>query len=249
MFIRLDSPDGCDTSQSICENHHPLCSPLKKGSTFSNEQGYVITKIAMDEGVRQRAIDRVWELLPPRFGPDRRGTWKGIVQDSCHNKDLGSRRGRLKFRECVRKETWIYDLLAGHPQAVEAVEDLLGAGKVAVPRYFRGLYPVFPSDPTREKVEAGHLDTHPFQVGAVLYLDEVLPGGGGFHVWPGSYLAIALAYHSFHADDPAPDCGSILHRIQQETVPVEVTGPAGTLILWHQRLVHAAGLNRSRRVR
>ena len=105
MFIRLDSPDGCDTSQSICENHHPLCSPLKKGSTFSNEQGYVITKIAMDEGVRQRAIDRVWELLPPRFGPDRPGTWEGIVQDSCHNKDLGSRRGRLKFRECVRKET------------------------------------------------------------------------------------------------------------------------------------------------
>ena len=30
---------------------------------------------------------------------------------------------------------------------------------------------------------------------------------------------------------------------------MEVTGPAGPLILWHQRLVHAAGLNRSHRVR
>ena len=108
---------------------------------------------------------------------------------------------------------------------------------------------MFPSDPTGEKVETGHLDTHPFQVGAVLYLDEVMPGGGGFHVWPGSHLAIALAHPSYHADDPTADCVRIVHRIQQEMGPVEITGPAGALILWHQRLVHAAGLNRSRRVR
>ena len=72
-------------------------------------------------------------------------------QDSCHTKDLGSRRGRLKFRECVRKEPWLYGLLAGHPEARAAVEDLLGPGEVAAPRYFRGLYPVFPCDPSREK--------------------------------------------------------------------------------------------------
>ncbi len=27
-----------------------------------------------------------------------------MVQDSCHTKDFGRRRGRLRFRECVRKE-------------------------------------------------------------------------------------------------------------------------------------------------
>ena len=178
--------------------------------------GYAVTGIRLDPAVRQRAIDRVWELLPPGFQPDRPRTWKGIVQDSCHTKDLGSRRGRLKFRECVRKEPWLYGLLAGHPEARAAVEDLLGPGEVAAPRYFRGLYPVFPCDPSREKVEAGHLDTHPFQVGAVLYLDEVAVGGGGVHVWPGSHLPVALAHHSLHADDPADHCGRVVLECQQQ---------------------------------
>jgi len=78
----------------------------------------------------------------------------------------------LKYRECVRREVWLYDLLAGHPEARAAVGALLGAGEVADPRYFRGLYPVFPIAEGSQKVVAGHLDTHPFQVGAVLYLDR-----------------------------------------------------------------------------
>jgi hypothetical protein len=229
---------------------HPTSSSLAAAERWHFRQhGYVVTRIRLDPVARQRAIDLVWQLVPAGFRPDDPRTWKGVVEDSCHRKDLHSRRGRLKYRECVRKESWLYDLLAGHPEARAAVGELLGAGEVADPRCFRGLYPVFPLASGSQKVVAGHLDTHPFQVGAVLYLDDVAAGGGGFHVWPGSHVPVALAHRSLHEDDPLPECVGVVRDCQDRGRPVELAGPAGTLILWHQRLVHAAGLNQSGRVR
>ena len=32
-------------------------------------------------------------------------------------------------------------------------------------------------------------------------------------------------------------------RVEALTQPVEVTGPPGTVVFWHQRLVHTAGIN------
>jgi hypothetical protein len=172
-----------------------------------------------------------------------------VVQDSCHLKRLESRRGRLKYRECVRGERWLYDLLAGNPEVQAHVERLLGPGRVAPPAWIRGLYPVFPSDRDREKAVEGHVDTHAFQVSAVLYLDRVELGGGGFTVWPGSHLAIAQAYRSRRDEDPRPEFPEVVADLARRIAPVEISGEAGTLILCHQRLLHAAGINRSRRVR
>lgn len=213
------------------------------------EQGYVVTHIGLDATLRTRAIDKVWDLLPATFERNHPATWKGLIQDSCHLKDMEDRRGRVKFRECVRKEKWLYDLMPGHPDARAAAEALLGAGEVSAPRFFRGLYPVFPCDAKGERSEKGHLDTHPFQVGAVLYLDDVGQGGGGFHVWPGSHLPVALAHASLHEDDAGRNCAGVVSKWQRKHDPVECSGPAGTLILWHQRLIHAAGLNRTDKVR
>lgn len=224
-----------------------MLPPVSVTEFFLN--GYTVTRVNLDPSVRRRAIDRVWELLPAGFDRERPRTWRGVVPDSCHLKELGDRRGRLKFRECVRKESWLYDLMAGNHEVHSAVESLLGVGQVAAPKYFRGLYPVFPCVHERGKVEAGHLDTHPFQVGGVLYLDDVELGGGGFHVWPGSHMPVGLAHYSLHADDPHPECEQLVRDYQKTTRPVELTGNAGTLILWHQRLIHAAGLNRGKKVR
>ena len=32
-------------------------------------------------------------------------------------------------------------------------------------------------------------------------------------------------------------------RVETSTQPVEVTGPLGTVVFWHQRLLHTAGIN------
>ena len=45
------------------------------------------------------------------------------------------------------------------------------------------------------------------------------------------------AYHPYQAE--------VLQEVKARTEPVETHGPAGTVVLWHQKTVHIAGHNRS----
>jgi hypothetical protein len=206
--------------------------------------GYCVSRIPLAEEISQRAVEKVWELCPGSFHLNKPRTWRGEFTDSCQTLSIEKRLGRVKFRECLRGERWLYEMTAGNADILACVRELIG--EPVPPEYVRGLYPVFP---THSRVPRGHCDRHKFQVGVVLYLSDVLPGGGGFTVWPGSHHEIARQHLTLGGEDRRPTYEAALTEIEGSIKPVEVTGPAGTVVFWHQRLVHTAGINTRRTVR
>jgi len=206
--------------------------------------GYCISRVAIPDELVAQAVEKVWALCPPSFRANKPRTWQGEFRDCCKTQAIEDRRGRVKFREILRGERWLYDLTAGNPDVLATVAELIG--EPVEPEYVRGLYPVFP---TRPRSPQGHCDRHKFQVGVVLYLSDVLPQGGGFTVWPASHDFMAKHQGTLGGDDRHETFDAALAEVQASTRPVEITGPIGTLILWHQRLVHTAGINTRRTVR
>ena len=98
-----------------------------------------------------------------------------------------------------------------------------------------------------------------FTVGAVAYFDDVVERGGGFTVWPGSHWVAADYYaeHSFespgyHGQLPAIDDDGgwdYSRRFDQQARSRELAGDAGSVVLWHNKMVHTAGVNQSPNVR
>lgn len=97
------------------------------------------------------------------------------------------------------------------------------------------------------------------------YLDDVEPGGGGFTVWPGSHWYASEYYESNHLeslvgnptqpglvlDDDGQWTGDFDQCTDYEDQfdALEVTGKAGTVVIWHQNLMHTGGTNLSPNVR
>ena len=77
----------------------------------------------------------------------------------------------------------------------------------------------------------------------VLYLSDVLPQGGGFTVWPGSHRVIAKHHATLGGEDRLPSFYDALEDVQARIRPVELSGPAGTVVFRHHRIVHTAGIN------
>ena len=207
-------------------------------------QGYCVARVSLPEGVVERAINTVWALCPTSFDRHAPDTWQGEFRDCCKTQSIDERRGRVKFRECLRDQRWLYDLSAGNTEILEAVGDLIG--EPVPPQYVRGLYPVFRT--TRRPPE-GHCDQHKFQVGVVLYLSHVFPHGGGFTVWPASHHEMAKHHGSLGGKDRLRTFNKAVARVEASTRPIEVTGPPGTVVFWHHRLVHTAGINTLPQVR
>lgn len=106
--------------------------------------------------------------------------------------------------------------------------------------------------------EAGHIDGYGpggwsggFMLGATTYLEPVEEQGGGFVYWPKSHHGVHDFFHEF----PDQLDGSFTERDDWEdrkwgmfsdrspTDPVEFTGQAGDLILWHCFLCHTGSTN------
>jgi len=103
-----------------------------------------------------------------------------------------------------------------------------------------------------------------FQVAAAVYLDRVEPRGGGFTVWPGSHWHAGAYYTDNHleslvghpalpglerADGEWTGEFERCERYDEQFDPLEIHGPAGTVVLWHGALQHCGGVNRSRNLR
>ncbi|QLH78198.1 phytanoyl-CoA dioxygenase family protein [Halosimplex rubrum] len=159
-----------------------------------------------------------------------------------------------------------------------AAEALVGEGVLAPPGAGMQVALEFPdgdaADPAHgPKTVDGHLDGYAafdenpevttFQLGAAVYFDDVPPRGGGFTVWPGSHR-VAAEYFGDHALESvggkptnselpatgeAPDEWDYDRRLHDQRDPYEVAGSAGTVVLWHGLLTHAAGINTGERVR
>jgi len=101
-----------------------------------------------------------------------------------------------------------------------------------------------------------------YAVVASVYFDDVEPRGGGFTVWPGTHWTVAEYYREHqlesivgppHSAEPPGVDGEggwdYSTRLSAQHDPLEIWGEAGTVVLWHENLLHAGGVNRSGNVR
>lgn len=216
---------------------------------FFQENGYLVKHDAVPEELTARAIDYSWTHFPDRFDRNRPETWKGLVEDSLCERTVDARKGRVKFRECVRGEPWLYDMIDQNACIRSTVEAMLGSQHISHLPYIRGLYPVVPCGSARIKVPRPHTDGHCFFVGTLTYLAEVEEGGGGFHVWPGSHLLMRQHFKTVAGSGWTDDYHRRLYQMAKFKPAVEIVAPRGSVIFWHHRLAHAAGINRSNAIR
>lgn len=125
----------------------------------------------------------------------------------------------------------------------------------------RGLYCTLPGSPDPgPDYKGSHSDGACYgrwRLQMAAYYDDLPPGGGGFTVWPGSHVPIheeqwrAFLDGERHTDDHLTErraggyTDPAIRRARAETAPVETHGPAGTVVLWHTKILHMAGQNRS----
>jgi hypothetical protein len=206
-------------------------------------EGYLVVPDLFDAETVHRTIETTWLLLPAWFKRDDPRTWTGMTEDDCHAQSLEGRRGRLKYRQSIRDQRWIGDMLFANEMVIAVAESLLGVGTVAQPAWFRGLYPIVPTPTMVGKKPNGHIDRHPFQIGMVGYLNDVKPGCGAFTVWPGSHRRLWPHFRNRGTDWRRRSWETTFASIKKSINSIELTAPAGSVIFWHSRLVHAAGIN------
>jgi hypothetical protein len=85
-----------------------------------------------------------------------------------------------------------------------------------------------------------------FHVGTTIYVEDIEPRGGGFHLWPGTHRQ-AAEYFKTHS--PLSIAGGSSREVFDLPEPVEVTGAAGTVCFWHGQLVHSGSRNCARNIR
>jgi hypothetical protein len=215
--------------------------------------GFCVFDIHVAPELIEQAKALVWDFCPPSFASDDPATWSGVVEDSCQRQSMERRVGRLKFRECSRAFRSVRALTIWNDDIREQVKSLITpeASQKEAQRFmpiFRGLYPIFSQPADKCRIKA-HCDTHFFQVGSVMYLNEVGTEDGAFVVWPGSHWLIAPFAPTLTHHHKPEGFDALCHEVERSITPVQVTGRAGTVILWHHRLLHGAGLNISGGVR
>ncbi|MFB6173722.1 MAG: phytanoyl-CoA dioxygenase family protein [Halobacteriales archaeon] len=88
----------------------------------------------------------------------------------------------------------------------------------------------------------------PFTIACAVYFDDVGPRGGGFTVWPGSHRRTEAYFAEHEYDDYASADRDVLADLEPGPA-LEITGGAGTLVLWHHNVIHGAAPNHSERIR
>ncbi|MFL2540543.1 MAG: phytanoyl-CoA dioxygenase family protein [Candidatus Latescibacterota bacterium] len=125
----------------------------------------------------------------------------------------------------------------------------------------RGLYCTLPNSPDPgPEYRGAHSDGACYgrwRVQMAAYIDDLPANCGGFTVWPGSHARIWLEqWQAFKAGEKHTDkhlqmrkAGGyndpVIQRIKADTQPVDCHGPAGTVVLWHTKILHMAGQNQS----
>jgi hypothetical protein len=97
----------------------PLFPPTlgvdREQSEFFQRNGYLIKRNTLSSALIARAVDHAWALLPERFKRHDPSTWNGLVKDSLCELDVRTRHGHVKFRQNVRQEMWLYNMIEQNP--------------------------------------------------------------------------------------------------------------------------------------
>lgn len=206
---------------------------------FFKENGYLIKHDTLTDEQIQNAQDALWEgIEADRDDPE---TWVNAGLRSPASGPHPAIHGTVM-------ESPIFEM----------AEELVGKGKLNEGGPGPAL--VFPSgDEDWDAPERGHLDGYYtpnngvpegtvglFHVGTTIYVEHVEPRGAGFTVWPGTHRA-AGEYFKTHSLLSVQ--GGVFNEKIEFPEPVEITGPPGTVCLWHGQLVHSGSKNCRRRIR
>ena len=129
----------------------------------------------------------------------------------------------------------------------------------------RGLYCTLPNSPSPGSNWRGaHSDGPCYgrpRLQFAAYIDDLPPASGGFTVWPGSHTRIwERQWQAFHEHglthtgerEKVREAGGYEYRpdplfeqIKADSQPADSYGPAGTVVLWHTKILHIPGQNTS----
>lgn len=216
---------------------------------FFARNGFLHVPRWIEADTCNRLVDHTWTRFPAEWKRDDPGTWSGTAGDSCHIADLKVRRGLFQFQGGdIPRSPVVQGAFASDARGGELARALLGhpLGRFHV----RGLYCIVPMSPSvRYRGPAKpHIELHPSQLIALCYLEDVVPGGGGLHVWPGSHRELypALGSKLEHVATPAYEAAFVRWA---GLLPLEVPGRQGDIVIIHHRLLHAPSVNRSPNMR
>ena len=235
---------------------------------FFCQHGFLVKKALLDPDKLKLALDRIWTHLlakvPVKPGSawtlsrDDKQTWKDPewAEMPPHPVD-GPFQGRHPIEHMRRivklhdlgSENYILDLLPNDPHVREVAETILSRDLRAITRV-RGVYMVFPSEPLSEgKLEdqgrflGPHTDQVCQQLNACGYLEDVNPRNGGFTVYPGSHKRM-FRQHRYEANwSPLSSFRDTLKEIAETIVPYEIVAEKGSVVFWHGRTIHSAGVH------
>ena len=206
--------------------------------------GFVVLRNVISQAILDEALDVVIETVPEDMtdfkalvaGPDDRHYWN----------DLADMAPFYQLNEQLH--TYAEELVG-----VDRLQPPSEFTQVAV-RYPTGQLPSTSEHPVTTVDGNPHIDIfgdsgelRPFTIGATTYLDDVHPRGGGLTIWPGTHWRVA-EYLSEHGVDSYSN-EKVGDMIGSRTTPFEVTGSAGTVVLWHNLLVHTGGCHLEREPR
>lgn len=214
--------------------------------SFANT-GYILMSNLLDSNVIDQAVEHCWSRFPAHFDRNDPKSWHGEVTDCCFTLDIKGRAGLVKFQHGFKEQVDVETLLSTD-KVQNIARQLIAEGVVLDKPIVRGLYSVLPIPKYVSFPHRGHNEVHPFQIGAIGYLNDVKVGCGAFSVWPGSHKLLYQAFDSkldFVANSKYHALESFLNKFD----PVQIPGKKGDVILFHHRLFHAPSNNNGCNIR
>jgi hypothetical protein len=186
--------------------------------------------------------------------------WPG-PKDTRPGASVGERVGRLphKLTRDRAEDVWRWhgighdpafvNVTSAHPRVLYMVELLLG-GPIKRPWRNRGIYAVFPKDPSEPSSRIGpHHDANPIELMAAVILEDIGPREGGFTVFPRSAQGLYSTSAQAHNWVATKRSEAAMDDIKVNVTPLEFTGKAGDVLFCHGLTVHSAGLQEGGRIR
>ena len=242
-------------------------------------------------GLCEKACELLWSSLPEESIIKREdpSTHIGPFTEKDLEDDVTNLRQGYKWQlRSIGTDQLLIDLV--YSEALQQIaEDLLGKDTLVEPKVggktmgqhgaawpggpvdpaldnegARGIYATLPYGDKEKEADYCHTDGHPFNLGLVGLIDDVLPDGGALKIWPRShsrlYPTFQMQYDQpripFYPDMPkfkgliqSPEYEKEITKILKDTKPVDCWGSIGDVVLFHHRIAHMAGHNYTNKIR
>jgi len=198
---------------------------------FFARNGFLHLKDFVDPETCRILVDHTWTRMPAEWKRDDQTSWTGQLRDSCHLADLRVRRGLLQFQKGdLLDHPIIQAAFSADNRGGELARSLIGH-RLAKMRV-RGLYAIVPLPETikYKGLARPHIESHPAQLIALYYLADVVPGGGGLLVWPGSHRELYPSMGSKLEHVATPEYEAV-YRKWARLQPIEMSGARGDVVL------------------